>query len=125
MMDWLKLTPEQIVALSLLLAVAALARLRIRRHAKDNGEVSLNGNQGPERRQRSCHLLEGQAEKIGERVTVVESAVQVLHAGLAAVREDQAQERELASTRHGDVMRAIGSITGEIRALRRGDGGGA
>jgi len=112
-MDWSKITEGQLLAATLLVSVTALGGIplvRLVRAARaKNGEASMDN--GHERRSRSCGVLEERAGGIEVRVSVVE-------AGLVAVREDVAAIRSEAGDRHGEVMRAIGSITGEIRALR-------
>ena len=111
-MDWSKITEGQLLAATLLVSVTALGGIplvRLIRAARaKNGEASGHDH---ERRERSCGVLEERAGGIEVRVSVVE-------AGLVAVREDVAAIRSEAGDRHGEVMRAIGSITGEIRALR-------
>jgi len=118
--------PATVTAITLLLAVLALGGVRLLQVVKAirarNGEANHGDGHDHqperrenslawERRKRSCLVVE-------ERAGAIETRVSVLEAGLGAAREDIAATRSEAAERHGEVMRAIGSITGEIRALR-------
>ena len=118
--------PATVTAITLLLAVLALGGVRLLQVVKAirarNGEANHGDGHDHqperrenslawERRKRSCVVVE-------ERAGAIETRVSVVEAGLSAVREDVAAIRNEAGDRHGEVMRAIGSITGEIRALR-------
>ena len=111
--------PQAVTLIALIFALAFAAPRLVQLRRLRNG-----GENGPERRSRSCLLLDQRAGEIEARTSALEAGQNTIREDLAGLRSvvdvnhsDLAALRQQVSDNHGDTMSALGSITERIHAL--------